>query len=189
MNSSNAPYRKVALIIVILTQACTYLLGSELPQSVRLLVEKRQIAISKVNMAFVQELEKLKVNYTKASDLENANLIADLIRRTKESDSNGYSQDGGGALTLLDSRLVGKWMIYDTESPKVWAGVITITKDLAYSCQGTFGIYNNRQSAGKVEIKKNNIILVGPYEFNISTISSGKIFSKNLGVRTMERVK
>ena len=160
---------------------CT-LPGAELPHQVQALVEKRQSAISKINVVFIQELERIKINYTKAGDLDNANLVAGLITQAKQDDFLTEKP--------LKEQLVGKWMIYDTKYPKVWSGVVTITEDLRYSCQGTFGTTNNQSSTGKVAISKDKIIL-GIYEFEASGISSGKLFASlpNGDPRTLERIK
>lgn len=186
MNKINTSFRKVALALVISTQLST-LFGAELPQAVRTLVEKRQEAISRIDNIFVQELEKIKTNYTKAGDLEMANMVAELINQTKEADSR-FLPDGSVELNLLESKLVGRWLIYDTDQPKVWTGVITIAKDLTYTCDGTFGA-DGHQKGKVIKTKEKNKILIGPYEFNVSTISSGKIATRNVAPRTMELIK
>jgi hypothetical protein len=187
MNTLSTSIRRVALTMVISTQVLSTLIGAELPQVVRTLMEKRQEAISRIDNVFVQELEKIKVNYTKGGDLESANMVAELINQTKERD-RGFSPDGDDALISLESKLVGRWLIYDTDQPKVWTGVITIAKDLTYTCDGTFGADGHRKG-NVVKTKEKNKILIGPYEFNISNISSGKILTRNVGPRTMERIK
>jgi hypothetical protein len=168
---------------------CT-LTGAELPHQVRALVEKRQSAINKINLAFIQELEKIKVDYTKAGDLENANLVAGLITQTAQNDPNSELIQGGfHTEASLKEQLVGKWLIYDTKYPRAWSGVVTINKDLHYSCEGTMGTPNNQSNSGKIRINKNKIIL-GLYDFDSSSFSSGKLFSSiNGDPRTLERMK
>ncbi len=83
MNSTKPLFRTVTLIAMFLTQAYSVSFGAGLPYQVQRLVEKRQQAISKIDNSFVDELEKIKTNYTKAGDLENANLVAELIKQTK----------------------------------------------------------------------------------------------------------
>ena len=182
MNSTNILSRRGALTFLIMAQGFCTLRGAELPHQVQALVEKRQSAISKINVVFIQELERIKINYTKAGDLDNANLVAGLITQAKQDDFLTEKP--------LKEQLVGKWMIYDTKYPKVWSGVVTITEDLRYSCQGTFGTTNNQSSTGKVAISKDKIIL-GIYEFEASGISSGKLFASlpNGDPRTLERIK
>jgi len=187
MNTLNKSLKIVVLTLLITPQVFSSLFGAELPHAVRTLVEKRQDAISRIDNVFVQELEKIKVNYTKAGDLESANMVAELIKKTKEGD-RGFSVDGNDSAMSLERKLVGKWLIYDTDNPKVWSGVITISEDLAYSVDGKFGAAGYQK--GNVVLKKeNNKIIIGPYEFNVANISTGKIFTRNAGMRTMERVK
>lgn len=189
MNTTTSYFKRVILIIVIFTQ--TYSASSgELPQQIQKLDEKRQKAISKINEVFVNELDKIKMNYTKAGDLENANLVADLIKQTMTDDSeNGISRGGESDLGSLKDKVVGKWMVYDTKRPDVWRGIVTITADLTYSCQGSFG--TDKETKGTVTIEKEKSkMLIGPYEFNIANISSGKIITRGGGVaRTMERIR
>jgi len=94
------------LIIVILAQTCSASFGAELPQQVQRLTKKRQAAINKINDAFVNELEKIKTNYTKAGDLENANLVAALIKQTE------------GSISKEQFPLVGEWR-YRTDGEAV----------------------------------------------------------------------
>lgn len=53
--------------------------AEELPNDVQLLVSKRNAAIAKIDHTFIEELEKLKVKYTKAGELESANATVALI--------------------------------------------------------------------------------------------------------------
>lgn len=53
--------------------------GEDLPSDVQWLVTKRNEAVAKIDRTFVDELEKLKVKYTKAGDLESANRTVKLI--------------------------------------------------------------------------------------------------------------
>jgi hypothetical protein len=95
MNISNTSFRQVALAIVILIQAYSASFGSDLPQQVQRLVDKRQEAISRIDKVFVDELEKIMTSYTKAGDLENANMVAELIKQAKGSARDKeFSLDG-----------------------------------------------------------------------------------------------
>jgi hypothetical protein len=55
----------------------------EFPSDAQWLISKRAEAIANIDQRFIEELEKLKIQYTKAGDLENANLLLDLINQTK----------------------------------------------------------------------------------------------------------
>ena len=93
MNSPNTLFSKVALTFSIVTLGFNLPLGAEIPQPVRSLLEKRQDAIDKINLVFIRELEKIKIDYTKAGDLENANLVLDFINQTKGAKSTKVSQN------------------------------------------------------------------------------------------------
>ncbi len=54
-------------------------LGAELPPEAKRLVEQRDEAIQKIDSKFCEELEKIKLAYTKRGDLDSANAVADLI--------------------------------------------------------------------------------------------------------------
>lgn len=72
---------KTATIILSVTLSLmTFTLADKpLPSDVHKLVEQRKSAIAKIEQTFLQELEKLKLDYTKKGDLETANRIASLI--------------------------------------------------------------------------------------------------------------
>ena len=83
-------------------------------------------------------------------------------------------------------KIVGKWKIFDTGQPKVWSGVITISENMTYSCTGQMGVqgYHN----GNISVSKNKMSL-GPYEFDLATLPTGKIYATNNGDRTMELIE
>ena len=54
--------------------------AEKLPSDVQILVDQRAVAALKIENSFSQELEKLKVDYTKQGDLDMANGIASLIK-------------------------------------------------------------------------------------------------------------
>ena len=68
--------------------------GEELPSDVQRLFGKRNEAIAKIDRTFVNELEKLKVKYTKKGDLDSANAIVTLIEqfRIEEDDPDPLSE-------------------------------------------------------------------------------------------------
>jgi hypothetical protein len=68
-------------------------LGDELPDDVQALVAKRDEAISRIDITFVRELEKLKVKYTKLGDLDSANKIVELIAQYPTKVENGMPSD------------------------------------------------------------------------------------------------
>jgi hypothetical protein len=62
--------------------------ADELPSDVKNLLEKRENAVSAIDKRLVEELEKLKVNYTKRGDLDAANAIVELINNYKPTDGD-----------------------------------------------------------------------------------------------------
>ena len=67
-----------------------YSQADEIPSDVKNLLEKRDNAVSAIDKRLVEELEKLKVNYTKRGDLESANTIVELVAKYK---STGGDED------------------------------------------------------------------------------------------------
>ena len=55
--------------------------GVELPLEAKKLADQRSEAIQKIDAKYVQELEKIKVAYTKRGDLDSANAVAELIEK------------------------------------------------------------------------------------------------------------
>jgi hypothetical protein len=55
--------------------------GNELPPDVQRLVSQRDAAVSKIDRVFVDQLDKLKVQYTKEGNLEAANATVTLIKK------------------------------------------------------------------------------------------------------------
>jgi hypothetical protein len=60
----------------------TLVSAGELPDDVQRLIDKRGEAIAQIDLKFVNEMEKLKTKYTKAGDLDSANAIVALIKKT-----------------------------------------------------------------------------------------------------------
>lgn len=71
----------------------TLVSASELPDDVQRLIDKRSEAVAQINLKFVRELEKLKIKYTKAGDLDSANAIVALIEKTPVKDVNSVPAD------------------------------------------------------------------------------------------------
>lgn len=169
--------RNFTYVCAIISLLAGWSSGEELPREVERLISKRNEAVTKIDRTMVEELEKLKLQYTKDGDLEAANKTVELIDLYTDAS--------------LKEELAGKWRIYDTKNPAYWTGIVTITRELSYSCQGSFGTPNNQGNAGKVAIdKENKKIILGLYEFDASSISKGKLFATFQGdPRTLERVK
>ena len=55
--------------------------GNELPPDVQRLLSQRDAAVTKIDRVFVDQLEKLKVQYTKEANLEAANATVTLIEK------------------------------------------------------------------------------------------------------------
>ena len=72
----NLSIRPFLLIVLI----CIPSLRAELPEEAQRLIDMRKEAIEKIDKKFTDELEKIKITYTKRGDLDSANAILDLIR-------------------------------------------------------------------------------------------------------------
>lgn len=66
-------------VIFLMPLICFVAFGAELPPDVQRLVEQRNNAIQNIDKKFAEELDKLKVRYTKAGELDSANTIVNLI--------------------------------------------------------------------------------------------------------------
>jgi|GEM_PF-6213000 len=121
----------IILICLICSFSLAFSSEKELPSEVQWLVSKRKEAVAKVDQAFVEELEKLKVKYTKTGDLEKANLVVTLIKQTKSIDGEEkISLDGKWLVNEKVTRTFsGNTMIDQDGKQHSWAyqnGVITI---------------------------------------------------------------
>jgi hypothetical protein len=76
-------------VVLLMPLMCFVAFGAELPSDVQRLFEQRNNAIQKIDVKFTEELDKLKVKYTKAGDLESANAILDLIKTINSKDHGG----------------------------------------------------------------------------------------------------
>lgn len=83
----------ISLFIPILFQ---FVEAGDVPMAVETVIEGRNQAIKKIDKVYVQELEKLKLGYTKKGDLKNANLVDELIK-------------GGHLSDIEPPKLDGKW--------------------------------------------------------------------------------
>lgn len=77
-----------------------------LPVDVQRVSDQRDAAIEKINTTYIQELEKLKINYTKQGNLDAANKIVALISAVKAegAKAEGNKKDGN-----KPDSLIGKW--------------------------------------------------------------------------------
>ncbi|MDP0490786.1 MAG: hypothetical protein Q7Q71_07040 [Verrucomicrobiota bacterium JB023] len=76
-------------------------MGSGLSHDVQQLISKRDRAVERIDQKLIEELEKLKVKYTKAGDLESANKTVELIEK--------YSAKPTDIIPNIETELVGKW--------------------------------------------------------------------------------
>jgi hypothetical protein len=79
MKTAMMPYLMHIFRFLLLT---TFISANDLPEDVQRLISKRDLAIAQIDIRFVEELDKLKVKYTKAGDLDAANAIVSLIEKT-----------------------------------------------------------------------------------------------------------
>ena len=77
-------------------------MGEELPIDIQSLLNKRNQAVAKIDQTLVQELEKLKVKYTKAGELDLANATVALIENYKTNEPNA------GNLPVFPNEIFGK---------------------------------------------------------------------------------
>lgn len=113
----------LSTVIVILLTA-VFSMGEELPIDIQSLLNKRDQAVAKIDQTLVQELEKLKVKFTKAGDLESANKTVKLIEQ--------YS---------ANFELVGEWSV---RSGTGWSGVFNFLPNGKIN-DGTWRIVNNKK--------------------------------------------
>lgn len=86
----------------ILAAGCSLVFGKELPSDVKALGTQQAAAALKIDRSYIQELEKLKVKYTKQGDLDTANAIVALIEKTE-------------AKIIRDALNAGKWNYVDAD--------------------------------------------------------------------------
>jgi hypothetical protein len=89
------PFGRVAAGIIFLSAASPCIAAEKIPLQLQTLIDGRTKAIERIDIKFVEELNKLKVSYTKAGDLESANLVAKIILETRPMDLvKGINLDG-----------------------------------------------------------------------------------------------
>jgi hypothetical protein len=88
---------KALLLILAALSIVTFVQAEEvLPPDVQRVVDQRAAAVAKIDKIYLQELEKLKVTYTKQGNLEVANTVMKLIEAVEMP-------------TVAKEPLVGRW--------------------------------------------------------------------------------
>jgi len=85
--------------------------ADEIPSNAKSLLEKRDNAVRVIDRRLVEELEKLKVIYTKRGDLNAANAIVELIGKYK-TDEGDENVDKDMKTTLIGTKWV--WFRHET---------------------------------------------------------------------------
>ena len=85
--------------------------ASELPSDAKSLLIKRHHAVEKIDQKLTQELEKLKVSYTKRGDLDSANAIVLLMAKVDSKDGGSLA----GKLSMEDYLVGTTWTWYKRE--------------------------------------------------------------------------
>jgi hypothetical protein len=88
---------------LLLISSISYICGSELPNDAIELVKKRDKAVKAIDERLVDELDKLKLNYTRKGDLDSANAIVALIEQYSSMDDVAKTE------AAQIARLVGTW--------------------------------------------------------------------------------
>ena len=85
--------------------------ADQIPSDVKHLLDKRDDAVRVLDKRLVEELEKLKINYTKKGDLDAANAIVELIGKY---DTDGADEDVDED---IKATLIGTtWVWYNQET-------------------------------------------------------------------------
>lgn len=106
MNTASNTFRSYCLTGIYAAGLAIFVAGSsalatELPPDVDKLLKQRNEAISTLNKRYVEELERLKLKYTKKGDLETANAIVELINATGASESGDKGKRPSESLEKL----------------------------------------------------------------------------------------
>jgi hypothetical protein len=81
-----------------------YSSGQDLPGDVEWLISKRKEAVAKIDRTLVDELEKLKIKYTRAGDLESANETVKVIENYSKEKAEATPSDAEFDQTSWDFR-------------------------------------------------------------------------------------
>jgi hypothetical protein len=85
--------------------------ADQIPSDVKNLLDKRDGAVRVLDKRLVEELEKLKINYTKKGDLDAANAIVELIGKY-DTDGADENVDEDIKVTLIGTT----WVWYNQET-------------------------------------------------------------------------
>jgi hypothetical protein len=128
---------KAAFLFLVAASILPHVLAEQpLPPDVERVVDQRAAAIAKIDRTYVQELEKLKINYTKQGNLNVANKIANLIL---ESQSDNYVGKwiAGRAVTEIKpdgeatvSNFRGNWIVKESTLIIQWNNGFTDSYEL-----------------------------------------------------------
>lgn len=132
----------------------------DLPGDVRRVTEQRDAAIEKINKTYVQELEKLKLSYTKQGNLDVANKIVKMIENTQADDPNslvGKWRAGrraeidikSGGEATYNGKIRGKWTIKISTFVVEWDNGFTDSYELP-PAEGVLTGKNNRGEALRI---------------------------------------
>ena len=95
-------------IVILIAVFSGHALGDSIPTEAKTLLEQRQKAIEKIDEKMTQELEKIKVDYTKRGNLEAAVAVAELIKKFPTSTGpvldGSWKRDVDGGIFTFDGR-------------------------------------------------------------------------------------
>ena len=133
-------------ILFVIPFTCAH--GSELPSDVLNLFEKREEAVRAIDRRLVDELERLKLVYTKRGDLDTANAIVAEIQKVASVQisrlAGAWKRDLDGIIWTFDGKgggLIGKserfTVVYDSEKKNFrimtekWTNTVSYGSDLS----------------------------------------------------------
>ena len=93
---------------------------NDMPREVKLLLDKRDNEIAKINAAHTKELESLKAKYMRSGNLENANLVNSLILQTQTIMLDGEWRVYAGGKYVGVRQFKGEVMIDERGGKHKW---------------------------------------------------------------------
>lgn len=100
----------ISLMALFLNTNTTLSQEASVPAEIRILQERREEEIGKINNLYVKALERYKLQFTKAGDLENANVVQGLIGEVQDR-KDAKSSPRSVREILISS----KWNVGDSE--------------------------------------------------------------------------
>ena len=166
-----AIYLITAIVFLPLARA-----NEPLPPNVQRLIDQRAAAIAKIDKQYVQELEKIKVFYTKQGNLEGANVVVDLIKQISPQVRITSAAD----LKTFLMGTVWHWSSSPTGSAPV---------KLEFYGDGTYNIAVDSkrhpwvaQSPTTVQIVEGTVLFSSDYESFVAEVSGGqKRYGRKIG--------